>query len=455
MTIINAITEIEWFSILFVVLVLLIALIIIKIIEKKYDLNPEIKRKLFHMSMGIVMLTFPYIFTSVISVGVLGVIALIVLFLLKYTKLKNSLGTILYSVSRESLGEVFFVISVFSIFYLSKGNKILYSIPILVLTFADSIAALIGKNYAKKNLAELNEDAKSLEGSFMFFMVAFMATLVPLLLFTTVGREETLIISTIIGFNVALIEMISHTGNDNLLIPLTTYAFLATHINLQAEFLRENLVILGIIFFIVTVVNRVKSLSKLALVEVIVVGYLTVSLYGIYAIIPPLMLFLTCMSFPKLRESEKDNLYDARIIETNVVIGIAICGLVAITGLKSEFFMVYALVYSMHLTVNTFVRFKYFLKLSEIDSLLLGFAKGIGFIFLPSLIVQKIIFGVMPSIYIILIMAILLLISGIMIMIEKKKVTTEEITIKNGYMHTQIVFTLSVIAYVIQYLDIV
>ena len=171
MTIINAITEIEWFSILFVVLVLLIALIIIKIIEKKYDLNPEIKRKLFHMSMGIVMLTFPYIFTSVISVGVLGVIALIVLFLLKYTKMKNSLGTILYSVSRESLGEVFFVISVFSIFYLSKGNKVLYSIPILVLTFADSIAALIGKNYVKKNLAELNEDAKSLEGSFMFFIL--------------------------------------------------------------------------------------------------------------------------------------------------------------------------------------------------------------------------------------------------------------------------------------------
>ena len=94
MTIINAITEIEWFSILFVVLVLLIALIIIKIIEKKYDLNPEIKRKLFHMSMGIVMLTFPYIFTSVISVGVLGVIALIVLFLLKYTKMKNTLRSI-------------------------------------------------------------------------------------------------------------------------------------------------------------------------------------------------------------------------------------------------------------------------------------------------------------------------------------------------------------------------
>lgn len=447
--------SIEWKSILLVVFLLVIALLIIKLLEKKFKLNGEVKRKLFHMSMGIVMLAFPYIFKSVISVGVLGVIALIVLLCLKHTKLKNSFGTILYSVSRESLGEVFFVISVFSIFYLSKGDKLLYSIPILILTFADSTAALIGKNYAKKNLAEETEDAKSLEGSFMFFMVAFMATHVPILLFTNVGREESLIISAIIGFNVALIEMISHTGNDNLLIPLTTYAFLVTHIGMSVEVLREYLIILGAIFFIVTVINRIETLSKLALVEVMVVGYLTISLYGFYAVIPPLMLFLTCMNFPKLREKEKSNLYDSRIIETNVVIGIGICGLVAITGLKAEFFMVYALAYAMHLTVNSFVRFKYFIDMSETDSVLIATSKGILFVFLPSLIVQKAVFGTMPNIYMIIIMVLTILVSALMIRFEKRNVKEEEITVKNGYMHTQIVLVLSVVLYVIQYLHIV
>lgn len=446
---------IEWTSILFVVTLLLVALIIIKIIEKKANINGETKRKLFHMTMGLVMLTFPYIFESVISVGILGIIALSVLLLLKHTKLKNSLGTILYSVSRESLGEIFFVISVFTIFYLSKGDKILYSIPILILTFADSVAALIGKNYGKKDISEMNEDSKSLEGSFMFFMVAFMATLVPLQLFTTVGREEVLIISTIIGFNIALIEMISHTGNDNLLIPLTTYAFLATHIVLPLESLRMNLIILGAIFVLVTIANRVKAWSKLALVETLVVGYLTASLYGIYALIPPAMLLFTCMRFPKRKEKEKNNLYDARIIETNIVIGCAICGLVAITGLKSEFFMLYALVYAMHLTVNTFVRFKYFCDFSEKSSLILAFIKGLIFVFLPSLIIQKVIFNILPSISILAVMLVTLLLSGIMIMLEKKNVKEEEITIKNGYMHTQIVLILAVIVWGIQYFNIV
>ncbi len=261
---------IEWTSILLVILLLGLTLGLIKIIEIRTNINAETKRKLFHMSMGVVMLIFPYIFKSSFSVFILGIFALIILSILKYTKLRENLGTILYSVKRESLGEIFFVISVFLIFFLSNGNKILYGIPILILTFADSAAALIGKNYGKKDLSKLNEDSKSIEGSFAFFIVAFILCLVPLLLFTKVGREETLIISTIVGFNVALIEMVSHTGNDNILIPLTTFALLITHINLELVNLRINMLILGAIFILVMLANRVKTWSKLALIQTIV-----------------------------------------------------------------------------------------------------------------------------------------------------------------------------------------
>ena len=442
---------IEWTSILFVISLLTIALLIIKLIEKKMKIQPEIERKLLHGAMGLVMLTFPYIFKSTLSVGILGIMAIIILYILKNTRLKESLGTVLYSIERESLGEVFFVISVFLIFYLSKGDKILYSIPILILTFADSTAALIVKNYGKKNMAKLNEDAKSIEGSFMFFMVAFILTLVPLLLFTNVGREETLIISTIVGFNVALIEMISHTGNDNLYIPLTTYAFLVTHISLETESLRINLLILDVIFVLVSIVNRVKAWSKLALVETIVVGYLTVTLYGIYAIIPPLILFFTSMRFPKVKENEKTNLYDARIIETNILVGIAICGIVAITGLKKEFFMIYALAYSMHLAINTFVRLKYYFKISEIDSIIFAFTKGLVFIFLPSIVLQKIVFNSITEVPILLVEVALLFISCLMIYTKKKNVKEEQITIKNGYMHLKIVVMLTTMMSALQF----
>lgn len=444
--------DIEWINVSLVALGMIVLLGILKLIEKNIKINGELKRKIFHITMGLVVLSFPYIFKNRISVVMIGTICIIIFILMRHTKLKKSIGSILYSVDRESLGEIFFAISVVLIFYWSNGNKVLYSIPILLLTFADSVAALIGKNYGKKNLAQLNEDTKSIEGSFMFFIVAFILTLVPLLLFTEVGRVETLIISAIVGFNVALIEMISHTGNDNLLIPLTTYAFLVTHTNLVANELLVHLIALVIIFLLVTIANRIKAWSKLALVEALVIGYLTISLYGAYALIPPVILFLTCMRFPKVRDNEKSNIYDARIIETNVLSAITVCGIAAILNLRAELFMIYCLCYSMHLTINTFIRFKYYFKYSNIKSIILAFIKGLVFIFIPSLITQQLVFGKTQNIYIIILEVLILLISSILIYFEKKNIEKEEISIANGYNYMKIVVFLTSIMLLAKFL---
>ena len=446
---------IEWQGMLFIAVLVVLDLLTINLICKFKKIKPEVRRKMFHMSMGLVMLTFPYLFKSALSVGILGIISIVFFLVLRNTKLKNTLGQSLYSVKRKSDGELYFVASVFFIYYLSHGNPILYSIPILVLTFADSSAALTGKKYGKTKLSESNEDAKSLEGSFMFFIVAFMLVLVPLLLFTEVGREEVLIISAIIGLNVAMIEMISHSGNDNILIPITTFAFLSTLMNQDVITLRYNVVILLCIYILVRISNSVKSWSKMALAEIIVAGYLTILLYGLYAIIPPLMLFLTVMNFPSKQESEKDNVYNARIIETNVMIGLAICAFVAITGMKEELFALYSLTYAMHLTINTFVRFKYYLKFSECYSLWLAYSKGLVFILLPSIAVQYIVFKSYPIPPMILVLASCLYGSGYLIMMERRQHKKELINVQNGYIHMEIVAFFTAIVGMLEYISFI
>lgn len=445
--------EIEWKGIVLIGAIMMAAFGLLKLLEKKTKIRGELKRKTFHITMGLMVLSFPYVFHNRYSVVVVGILCFILFMVMRHSKLKDTMGSVLYSVDRESLGEIFFTISVVLIFYWSKGDKILYSIPILLLTFADSVAALIGKNYGKNSISELNEDKKSIEGSFMFFMVAFLLTHIPLLLFTNVGREETLIISAIVGFNVALIEMISHTGNDNLLIPLTTYAFLYTHMSLDVEELRVHLLILGIIFILVSIVNRVKAWSKMALIEALVVGYLTVTLYGLYALIPPLLLFFSTMRFPKMKEEEKGNTYDARIIETNVLVPIAICGIATVLKLRQELFLAYSLAYAMHLTVNTFVRLKYYFKMKNSDSIIFAFLKGLTFVYVPSLITSKIVFGTIGiPLYMVYIEIALLFISAIKIYLRKKNVETEEISIKNGYMHMKIVASLTSVLLIIEFI---
>ena len=443
---------IEWGSIAFIASIMIIALIVIKVIETKVNLDGELKRKIFHIAMGIMVLSFPYIFKNRNSVVIIGLLSILMFMVIKYTNLKKSIGTILYSVDRESFGEIFFALSVVLIFYWSRGDKITYSIPILILTFADSAAALVGKRYGKKNLAQLNEDSKSIEGSFMFFIVAFVITLVPLLLYTEVGREETLIISAIVGFNVSLIEMIAHSGNDNLLIPLTTYSFLTTYMGESTIVLKKHLIILGVMFLLVTIANRIKTWSTLALVEALIVGYLTIILYGTYALIAPLILFLTCMRFPKMKESEKGNLYDARIIETNVLIGVSICVMAMILNLKKELFMIYSLCYSMHLSVNSFVRFKYYFNYSDNKSIILAFLKGFAFIFIPSLIIERQVFKTSQPWYMLISEIALLLLSCVWIYFEKINIKKEEITLENGYIHMRIVGILTGIMLLIEFL---
>ena len=98
------IKDIEVTSIIIIVAIVISALFIINLIDKKHKLKAETKRKAFHMSMGVSMLLLPYLFKNVISVGVLGLLAITGMLLLKHTKLKEKLGKPLYSVERKSLG---------------------------------------------------------------------------------------------------------------------------------------------------------------------------------------------------------------------------------------------------------------------------------------------------------------------------------------------------------------
>ena len=441
---------IEWKSMLFVVAVLFASLVIIKIIDKIKPMNGELKRKAFHMTNGIVMLTFPYIFHSLISVAILAVLTILVMLVLRFTKLRKSIGSALYSVERESWGEIFFIVAVFLIYWLSKGDPVYYSIPILILTFADSTAALIGKRYSKGNLAQQNEDSKSFEGSFAFFVVAFMATLVPTLLYTNTGREETLYISLIVGFVIALVEMISHTGNDNLLIPLTAFTFYSNCMARSLISLKHQCIIIGVLFLLATLIYNVKALSKLSLVEAIVAGYLATILFGWYALFPPLLLLLTVMILPKRNKNEVSNVYDARIIETNIIIGTGISIFVALFGLKKELFIVYIACYAMHLAVNTFVRVKYFHEWSNLKSSIFAILKSLICLVLPCIGIHYLAFKEIPGIPEIIGTVLAVIISTIIIYFVKRNVKEEETSIKNGIMHAKIVFILTTILAVLE-----
>ncbi len=188
--------------------------------------NAELARKLLHVGMGLVTLSFPWLFVTARPVLFLAVAFAIGLAAIRVSRsLHHHLGGIIDGVARRSLGEIYFPLSIALVFFLSGGDPLLFCVPILILTLADSAAALIGWHYGSHRFGS-GERQKSLEGSVAFFTVALLGTSIPLLLFPRTAPLETLLIALTVALSTTLLEAIAWSGLDNLFIPLGGFILL-------------------------------------------------------------------------------------------------------------------------------------------------------------------------------------------------------------------------------------
>jgi phytol kinase len=261
--------------------------------QRAYAPHPEWARKLMHMGSGLIALSMPWLFQEEWPVLVLTMLAVVGMAAVKYVKgLKENLGAVTGSVARETLGEICFPLGAGAVFLLAHGDQLLYTIPILVLTFADASAALIGVFYGVRRYTT-SEGDKTLEGSLAFFQTAFLSTLTPLLLFTNVGRAETLLISLLMALLAMLLDAIAWWGLDNFLIPLLSFLMLQVFIKLDVTVLTVQFVITVAMLGFVLFWRRRTTLNDSALLGVVIYGYLCWTLGGWQWVIPPLLLFLS------------------------------------------------------------------------------------------------------------------------------------------------------------------
>jgi phytol kinase len=209
---------------IFTELALLISLLVgLRMLSRRYPLSPEALRKLFHVGGGLSTLAFPWIFPSYMPVVVLALVTIPALLALKYVRaLRASFGSVLYGIRRASFGEVYFPLSICVLFILSGHHVLLYSIPVLTLTFADTAAAAVGERYGRLRYPTPG-GYKSLEGSAAFFTAACLCSLVPLSLALGGAPLTALFIALTLSLLMTLVEAASFGGLDNLLIPLIGY----------------------------------------------------------------------------------------------------------------------------------------------------------------------------------------------------------------------------------------
>ncbi len=257
--------------------------------------DPESTRKLVHIAGGLVALCLPFVVRSHWIVGAMA-LGMAVLFLAgKWTGQLQSL----HGVSRRSSGTEYYPLVIYLLFYFTQGAPVKYIISVLVLTTADSLAALIGSRYGRLRY-EVDNNFKSVEGSLVFFLATFLAVLVPLLawpmLIGPLEASPTLVAcvftALLVAFPTTGIEAIAQHGRDNLWVPLGTLLILNNTLHLPIDSLaRWTLVLLTICAITGLAVWRIATFNVGATVVLILAAYACWTLTSIDWAIPFFLAF--------------------------------------------------------------------------------------------------------------------------------------------------------------------
>ncbi len=215
--------------------------------------RPELPRKLVHMAGGLGCLFFPLLVRSPwIVLAMSGSLSILFAAAQRWGFLPG-----LHGVGRSSRGAEYYPLAIFAVFLLADGRLWVYFASVLTLAVADGFAALVGGRYGTISY-RIEEGRKSVEGSLVFLVLAFLAIHLPLLLLTSVPRPVCVLAALHVAVIVTGLEAIALRGTDNLWVPIgVAYILLKITAQPLEEVIYQNVSLLLLTVAIATASARV------------------------------------------------------------------------------------------------------------------------------------------------------------------------------------------------------
>jgi phytol kinase len=311
-------------AIVIVLLTLGVLIAGIRVVQRRFGWGAELSRKSVHICMGFVCLSFPWLFHQAWAVGLLAVGTVMALAAVRRVPaFKTRIGQVLGGVERESWGELFFPLAVAFVFWLARGSTLLFCVPVLILTLADATAALVGRRYGYARY-ETDDGWKTIEGSAAFFVVAFLCTVVPLWFTSQTGQVEGILIASLMGFILVLIEAIAWRGLDNLFIPIVSWVCLARMLQLPARDLVIQLVVLVAAILALGFWRKTTRLTQSAMIGSALIFFVTWVVGDWHWLIAPLV---TSIGYTFLCRQPVENAHRHTVHAIACIGGIGLCWL--------------------------------------------------------------------------------------------------------------------------------
>lgn len=195
-----------------------ILILIAEFLSRRQKIDSELTRKIVHIGTGNIILLAWWLNIPqhiIILASLLASIIAIISYFLPILPSVNSVG-------RKSFGTLFYAISIgilASLFW-QEGLKLYSAIGILVMSYGDGMAALIGQKWGRHPYQILG-NKKSWEGSLTMTFVSFIVGIIILSLVTG-WQWQNLIVAIIMGISATILETVSQIGIDNLTVPLAS-----------------------------------------------------------------------------------------------------------------------------------------------------------------------------------------------------------------------------------------
>jgi len=209
----------EWVKMILIAGLLMSLMGLLSVAVRRFNLPAEWGRKLLHLMMGSMAMSFPWLIGPPAPVLMLAVLAGAWLLAVRTSpQLRVRFGAALHAVDRPSWGEIHFAAGAAGSYLLAGGDALCFALPMALLTFADTAAAIVGTYSARRHPIGIHN--KSFEGCAAFFAVSCVCAFTALSFGAHSPPTERLGAALQLAFDVTALEIIGARGADNLLIPI-------------------------------------------------------------------------------------------------------------------------------------------------------------------------------------------------------------------------------------------
>lgn len=177
-------------------------------------------RSFAHLAAGLISLPYPWLFTSHWWVLLLALQSSLVLLATHKLKILPSH----HRIAGKSKGSYLFFASIYLCFIASSytGRKEFFVVPLLVLSFSDVAAALIGRGIGKRSIQRrktTGSTGKTLEGSIAFFITALIVLFLSYYYYIQWSLAASISMALLLAILATTVEAYSPHGTDNFSIP--------------------------------------------------------------------------------------------------------------------------------------------------------------------------------------------------------------------------------------------